>query len=107
LPLPLAANPIDGVLFSQVYVVVPSVFEVENAIEALVAPLHNTLLGTAFTCADGLTVILTLADEEHPVEVFVPTTVYCTIEIAFELLVRVALTVAPVVELNPNTGLQE
>jgi len=41
-PVPLAARPIDGVLFVHAYVVVPPVLLVEKFTAAIAEPVHNT-----------------------------------------------------------------
>ena len=41
-PLPVAAKPILGVSFTQLYVVVPEVLEVVKLISSESSPLHNT-----------------------------------------------------------------
>ena len=55
-PEPLAASPIDGVLFVQLYTV-PGTKPVKFT-AVVGAPLHTTWLVTAFTVAVGLTVIV-------------------------------------------------
>lgn len=55
-PAPLAAKPIDGLLFVQVYVVAGTVLL--NTTVAVAAPLHTTWLGMGFTCGVGFTVIV-------------------------------------------------
>ena len=42
LPVPLAARPIEGVLFTQLYVVVPPVLPVPKLIAVVFAPLQTT-----------------------------------------------------------------
>ena len=56
-PEPLAAMPIDGVLFSQLNVTVPPVAGLLKIIADVDEPLHNTWLATVFTVAIGFTVI--------------------------------------------------
>jgi hypothetical protein len=58
LPVPLAARPIDGVLFVQLYTIVPPVVGLLNVTAATDAPLHTVWLATAFTVAVGFTVIV-------------------------------------------------
>jgi len=63
LPVPLAAKPIEGVLFTQLNTtLLPPLplFGLVNAMAVVDAPLHNTWLATAFTVAVGLTVIVKL-----------------------------------------------
>jgi hypothetical protein len=42
LPAPLAARPIEGILFTQLYVVVPPVLPVPKLIAVVLAPLQTT-----------------------------------------------------------------
>lgn len=58
LPVPLAANPIEAVLFVQLYTTVPPVAVVEKFTALTGLPLHTTSFETAFTVAVGLTVIV-------------------------------------------------
>jgi hypothetical protein len=61
LPLPLAAKPIDGVLFTQLNTtLLPPLplLGLLKFIAVLLVPLHNTWLATVFTVAVGLTVIV-------------------------------------------------
>ena len=60
LPAPLAANPMDGRLFVQLYTIVPPVVGLLKLTAVDVAPLHNTWFGTGLTVAVGLTVIVKL-----------------------------------------------
>ena len=57
-PTPVAAKPIDGAEFVQLNTVVPPVAVVLKFIALVDAPLHKTWLVTAFTIADGFTVIV-------------------------------------------------
>jgi hypothetical protein len=60
-PVPLAAKPIDGVLFAQLNTILlpaPMVLGLVNVMAAVEAVLHNTWLATAFTMAVGFTVIV-------------------------------------------------
>lgn len=47
--LPLAINPIDGVLFDQLNMVVPPVLLVPKVIAGTVSPLHTMIFDTVFT----------------------------------------------------------
>ena len=58
LPVPLAANPIDGVLLVQLYTVPVTV--PEKVIGAVAKPVHKVWFATAFTVAVGFTVIVKL-----------------------------------------------
>jgi hypothetical protein len=58
LPLPAAANPIDGWSFVQVYVVRPPVLTVAKVTVVVFPPLHTTSLGGKLTSAVGLTVMV-------------------------------------------------
>ena len=56
LPVPLAARPMDGALFVQLYTVPGGAVTTPVKFTAVVgAPLHTTWLGTAFTVGVGLT----------------------------------------------------
>jgi hypothetical protein len=57
-PVPLAARPIAVLLFVQLYTIVPPVVGLLKATAAVEPPLQTTWLGTAFTVAAGLTVIV-------------------------------------------------
>ena len=57
-PLPLAANPIDGVLFTQLYTTVPPVLVVLKFIAVVAVLLHKDWFGVAFTVAAGFTVMV-------------------------------------------------
>jgi hypothetical protein len=74
-PVPLAARPIEGVLFAQLKTILlppPMVLGLLNVITAVDAVLHNTWLATAFTIAVGFTVIVNvLATPMHEVAPFV------------------------------------
>jgi hypothetical protein len=59
-PFPLANNPIEGVLFVQLYTIVPPVAVDPKDTAVVASPLHSTWLDTAFTVAVGLTVIVKL-----------------------------------------------
>ena len=48
-PVPLANNPIEGVLFVQLYTTVPPVAVELNVTAVVLPPLHTTWLDTAFT----------------------------------------------------------
>src|SRR5882762_6827186 len=73
LPAPLAARPIEGALFVQLYTIVPPVVGLLKVTAVVVAPLHNSWLATAVTVAVGLTVIVNVVGV--PVHV-VPPFVY-------------------------------
>ena len=60
LPEPLAASPIDGRLFVQLYTIVPPSVGLLKFTAVELAPLHNTWLATALIVAVGLTVIVKL-----------------------------------------------
>jgi hypothetical protein len=51
LPVPLSANPMDGVLFVQLYTMVPPVVGLAKVTAVVAVALQNTLLGTAVTVA--------------------------------------------------------
>ena len=56
LPVPVAASPIDGWVFVQLYTVPGGAVTTPVKVTAVVAaPLHNTWLGTAFTVGVGFT----------------------------------------------------
>ena len=57
-PVPLAAKPMEGAVFVQLYAIVPPVAVLAKATAADAPPLHITLLATAVTKALGLTVIV-------------------------------------------------
>lgn len=81
LPEPLAAKPMEGVLFTQLKTtLLPPLLllGLTNAIAVVEDPLHNTWLATAFTVAVGFTVILKVVG--RPVQLT-------------PLLVKVAVTV--------------
>ena len=60
LPVPLAARPIEGVLFVQLYTIVPPVVGLLNVTAAVGALLHTTWFATVFTVAKGFTVMVKL-----------------------------------------------
>ena len=60
LPLPLAASPIDGALFVQLYTMVPPVVGLLKLTAVVDAPLQRVWFATAFTVAVGFTVIVKL-----------------------------------------------
>ncbi len=60
-PVPLAAKPIEVVLFVQLYTIVPPVVRLAKVTADTVVALQTTLLATAVTVALGLTVILPVA----------------------------------------------
>jgi len=66
LPDPLAASPIDGVLFVQLNTIAPPVVGVEKLTAAVGVPLHTVWLAGWFTCGVGLTVIVN--DVDVPVQ---------------------------------------
>jgi hypothetical protein len=74
-PLPLAAKPMEGVLFAQLKTILlpaPIVLGLVNVIAAVEAVLHNTWFATAFTIAVGFTVMVNvLAIPTHEVAPFV------------------------------------
>ena len=57
LPTPLAAKPIDGVLFVQLYTIVPPVVGLAKVTAVLAVAVQSTMLATAVTVAVGFTVI--------------------------------------------------
>ena len=69
LPEPLAAKPIEGNEFVQLYTIVPPVVGLLKLTAVDVAPLHNTWFATALTVAVGLTVYVKVFD--GPVQVVV------------------------------------
>ena len=64
-PVPFAARPIEGVLFTQLYTVPGT--DPEKVMAAVEVLLHTTWLETAFTVAVGFTVIVKVFEE--PVQV--------------------------------------
>ncbi len=58
LPVPLAAKPMEGVLFVQLYVMVPPVVGLAKVTAVVAVALQNTLLATATTVAVGFTVMV-------------------------------------------------
>ena len=58
LPVPLAANPIDVLLFVQLNTAVPPVVGVVKFIAAVALLLHTTWFGTGSIIGGGLTVIV-------------------------------------------------
>ena len=56
LPAPLAASPMDGVLFVQLYTIVPPVVGLVKFTAVVGELLHTSWLATVFTIAVGLTV---------------------------------------------------
>ena len=70
LPLPLAARPMEGVLFVQLYTIVPPVVGLLNVTAVVGELLHTTWLATAVTVAVGLTVIVNV--EGVPTHVTAP-----------------------------------
>ena len=70
LPVPAAAKPMDGVLFVQLYVMVPPVLGLVKTTVAVGDPLHTTWLATAFTTGVGLTVMVNVIGT--PVQVTPP-----------------------------------
>jgi len=58
LPVPLAARPIDVVLFVQLYTIVPPVVGLVKFTAVVGALLHTTWLATAVTVAVGFTVMV-------------------------------------------------
>ena len=60
LPLPPAANPIEVVLFVQLYTIVPPVVGLVKFTAAVAVLLHTTWLVTAVTVAVGFTVMVKL-----------------------------------------------
>ena len=69
-PAPLAASPIEGVLFVQLYTIVPPVVGLPNDTAVVAAPLHITWFVILFTVAVGLTVIVN--DVAEPLHVVAP-----------------------------------
>jgi hypothetical protein len=65
-PDPVAASPMVGSLFVQLYVVVPPLFVVLKAINVVANPLQTTTSAGWLTCAAGFTVIV--KDCEGPVQ---------------------------------------
>jgi hypothetical protein len=57
-PTPVAPKPIEGVLFVQLYTIVPPVAVDPKDTDVVVPPLHTTSLDTEFTVAVGFTVIV-------------------------------------------------
>ena len=55
-PTPLAAKPIDAVLFVQLYTIVPPVVGLAKVTSATVDAVHTTLLDIVVTVAFGFTV---------------------------------------------------
>ena len=99
LPLPLAANPIAGLLFTQVYVVPDT--GLVNTIGVVVVLAHNVWLATAFTVAVGLTVMVNVLDvptQLTPAFVNVGVTVMVAVTGALVVLVAIkdAMLPAPV-----------
>jgi hypothetical protein len=63
LPVPLAARPIEGVLFTQLNTILlppPPLVELVKFIAVVASPLHSSWLVTAFTVAVGFTVIVNI-----------------------------------------------
>ena len=58
LPEPLAANPIDGVLLVQLYIMIPPLDGEVKLIFAVGLLLHTTWLATGLMIGGGLTVIV-------------------------------------------------
>jgi hypothetical protein len=66
LPLPLAANPTEGVLFVQLCTSVPPVAVLLKVIAVVDALLHTTWLATELTIGIGLTVIVWVHSAKLP-----------------------------------------
>ena len=58
LPLPVAANPIDGCVLVQLYTIVPPVVGLVKFTAVVADPLHTTWFGTGLTTGVGLTVMV-------------------------------------------------
>ena len=69
-PVPFAARPMDGVLFVQLYTIVPPVAGVLKLTAVVNALLHTTWLVIVFTVAAGFTVIVNV--DAVPVQVIPP-----------------------------------
>ena len=70
LPTPLAAKPIDVVLFVQLYTIVPPVVGLAKVTAVVAVALQSTLLATAVTVAVGFTVMVKM--EAVPVQLTPP-----------------------------------
>ena len=94
LPVPLAANPIAGLSFVQVYVV-PGVVAVKFTV--VIAPPQVVTLAGWFTCAEGLTVIVKVVGV--PEQVMPPVNVGVTVIVATigapPLLIAVKEAISP------------
>jgi hypothetical protein len=109
-PFPLANNPIEGVLFVQLYTIVPPVAVDPKDTAVVASPLHSTWLDTAFTVAVGLTVIVKLVGgpvQDTPPLVKVGVTVIVAITgdvpvltAANALILPVPLAATPIVTLS-------
>ena len=69
-PEPLAAKPIDGNEFVQLYTIVPPVVGLAKVTAAIVDALQATLLATAVTVALGFTVMVN--EEAVPMQLTAP-----------------------------------
>jgi hypothetical protein len=97
-PVPLAAKPIDVVLFVQLYTIVPPVVGLENVTPVVGAPLHTTWLATAVTVAVGFTVIVNVLDvpaHVTPALVYEGVTVIVAVTGAVVVLIPVKLVMFP------------
>ena len=97
LPVPLAARPIDVLLFVQLNVV-PATAPVK-VIAVVVAPLHNVWLATAFTVGVGFTVMVNVIGvpvQVTPLLVNVGVTVIVATTGAVPVLIAVKLGMFPV-----------
>jgi hypothetical protein len=98
-PTPLAAKPIDGVLFVQLYTIVPPVAVLAKVTAVVAVALQSTLLATAVTVAVGFTVMVKM--EAVPVQltpplVYVGVTVMVSTTGAVPVLMAVKDAMSPV-----------
>ena len=96
LPVPAAANPIDGVLFVQLNTVPGT--KLVNVTAVVGAPLHTVWFATGFTFGVGFTVIVKITGwltQVTPRFVYVATTVIVAVSGADVLLMATKLGILP------------
>ena len=90
-PEPESANPIPGVSFTQLYVVVPPEFSVVNTIVSDRSELHNIWLSISLTWPVGFTVIIIEKESPTHPSAEVGVTLYVAVAGAFEILFNIEL----------------
>ena len=102
LPEPLAANPIEGILLTQLKTTLLPALPLLGLVNTIAVddePLHNTWLATAFTVAVGFTVIVNvdaMPTQLTPLFVKVGVTIIVATTGAVVLLVATKVGILPV-----------